>query len=229
MSMRRPAPRLRNRWILIALTGVLAAGGAGVLLLHALSGGHIREYLTWRWMIAFHVPVEPVDDFRIVVDKSERRLVVYEGDREIAAYRVAISEHGPAPRRIWEDELTPEGIFRIASMQFESRFGPRQMLLDTTAQSLADYETQYGEAGRARLAAWSASNGNLDTIWEVYDFNEANPEHPIWNDILIHGGGGGSDWTWGCIALDDADVIELFDILRRSRAGGLGVAVEIRP
>lgn len=228
MSMRRPAQRFRRNWILTALTAVLAAGGAGLLLLHNLSGGHIPEYLTWRWMVTFHVPVTPVDDYRIVVFKSEHRLVVYAGDREAGSYRVAISEHGPAPRRIWEDELTPEGSFVIASMQYESRFGPRQMLLETTGQSLADYKLQHGAAGRRRLATWNAAHGTLDTIWEVYDFNEANPEYPIWNDILIHGGGSGRDWTWGCIALDDADVIELFDILKRSRAGGLGVAVEIR-
>ena len=194
-----------------------------------LSRGHIPEYLTWRWMVTFHVPVTPVEDYRIVVVKSQRRLAVYQLDREIKTYRVALSVHGTAPRKTWEDELTPEGVFLIASMQYESRFGPRQMLLETTAQSLADYELQYGSEGRKRLEDWNKAHGLLDTIWEVYDFNGGNPGYPIWNDILIHGGGSGSDWTMGCIALNDADVVELFDILRESRAGGLGVAVEIRP
>ncbi|MBN1439720.1 MAG: L,D-transpeptidase [Anaerolineales bacterium] len=218
----------RKPWRICFTAFVAAAlllGGAG---LHLISGGHIPEYLTWRWMVTFHVAVAPVDDFRIEVDKSERRLAVFEGGREIAVYRAAISEHGMAQRTTWEDELTPEGIFLIASMQYESRYGPRQMLLETTAQSLTDYEAQYGEEGRDRVEVWSKSHGPLDTIWETYDFNQMNPEHPMWNDILIHGGGSATDWTWGCIALDDADVIELFDLLRRSRAGGLGVAVEIR-
>jgi hypothetical protein len=102
------------------------------------------------------------------------------------------------------------------------------MLLDTTKQSLNDYFAQYGDAGRGRAATWELQHGPLDTIWEVYDFNEANPEFRIWNDILIHGGGSDSDWTWGCIALDNQDVMELFDILKRSIGGGLGVAVEIQ-
>jgi hypothetical protein len=201
----------------------------GWLGLCRLSSGHIPEYLAWRWTVLVHTPIAPVEDYRIVVAKSEHRLVVYAGDREVKAFRVGISKHGPAPRKIWEDELTPEGSFVIASMQYQSRFGPRQMLLETTAQSLADYELQYGAEGRQRLAAWSEAHGTLDTIWEVYDFNKGNPGYPIWNDILIHGGGSDRDWTWGCIALDDADVIGLFDILRRSKAGGLGVVVEIRP
>ena len=215
-----------KRWGIPFLLLILLTGGLG---LYGISNGHVPEYLTWRWMVAFHVPVTPVDDFRITVVKSEHRLTVYQGGREVKAYRVGLSEHGPAARKIWEDELTPEGGFLIASMQYESRFGPRQMLLETTAQSLADYELQYGIEGQKRLREWNNAHGILDTIWEVYDFNEADSEFPIWNDILIHGGGSDRDWTWGCIALDNADVIELFDILRGSRAGGLGVVVEIRP
>jgi len=140
-----------------------------------------------------------------------------------------LSHRGLSPRNTWDDELTPEGEFLIASMQYQSMFGPRQMLLDTTSRAVSDYVEQYGEEGRIRLRDWEAEQGPLDTIWEVYDFNEANPQHRIWNDILIHGGGTHRDWTLGCIALDDEDMIELFDILHRSKMRGLGVAVEIRP
>jgi L,D-peptidoglycan transpeptidase YkuD (ErfK/YbiS/YcfS/YnhG family) len=30
-------------------------------------------------------------------------------------------------------------------------------------------------------------------------------------DIFIHGNGSQGDWTWGCVALDDPDMKELFD------------------
>jgi lipoprotein-anchoring transpeptidase ErfK/SrfK len=30
-------------------------------------------------------------------------------------------------------------------------------------------------------------------------------------EIFIHGNGSHSDWTWGCVALDDKDMRELFD------------------
>ena len=30
-------------------------------------------------------------------------------------------------------------------------------------------------------------------------------------EIFIHGNGSHSDWTWGCVALDDRDIRELFD------------------
>jgi len=196
--------------------------------LYFVSDGHIKEYLTWRWMIAFKRPVAVVTDYRILVSKSDHQLTVFHNDEIVKTFRIAISKHGADPRRVWADELTPEGSYLIASMQYESVFGPRQMLLETTKQSLDDYYVQYGDAGGQRIAAWERQHGLLDTIWEVYDFNQGNAEFPIWNDILIHGGGTASDWTWGCIALDDQDVIELFDILKRSAQGGLGVEVEIR-
>lgn len=220
---------MMRRWIKLGFLLVALAALACVALLYVESEGHMVDYLAWRWRVTFKRPIEGVDDYRVLVFKSAHRLEVYHGDALVATYPVAISYRGLAPRRIWADELTPEGEFLIASMQYQSAFGPRQMLLDTTIQSLADYVEQYGQAGRARLAAWEADHGPLDTIWEVYDFNVAHPDHPLWNDILIHGGGSDRDWSLGCIALDDADVVELFDILRRSRQRGMGVVVEIRP
>lgn len=213
--------------------GCLAAACLLVLsfwiVLYKVSDGHVVDYTIWRWMVTFKRPVQRVDDYRIVVIKSERRLNVYHHEEQIAEYPIALSRYGLAPRAVWEDSLTPEGEFLIASMQYKSIFGPRQMLLDTTEQSLRDYVAQYGQTGAARIAVWETEHGTLDTIWEVYDFNEANQTYRIWNDILIHGGGAHSDWTLGCIALDNEDVVELFDILHRSEKRGLGIAVEIRP
>ncbi len=219
----------RGRIILLSLLIAITLVAIAFIWLNKVSQGHIGDYLIWRWMVTFKQPITPVDDYRVIVTKADRMLKVYRAGELIAHYPVAISLHGTRKRQTWEDELTPEGEFRIASMQYQSIFGPRQMLLDTTAQSLIDYAAQYGEAGHSRVAAWEQQHGPLDTIWEVYDFNEANPAHPIWNDILIHGGGTNRDWTWGCIALNDDDLIALFETLQRSSQRGLGIAVEIRP
>ena len=214
-----------KRWGMCSLVLGLLIGLSGLYL---ISGGHIRDYLVWRWMVTFKRPVAAVTDYRILISKSEHQLTVFHNQEIVKTFRIAISKHGVDPRRVWADELTPEGSYLIASMQYESRFGPRQMLLDTTKQSLDDYYAQYEDAGRQRIAAWERRHGPLDTIWEVYDFNEGNLAFPIWNDILIHGGGSDRDWTWGCIALDNQDVIELFEILKQSSQGGLGIEVEIR-
>ena len=33
---------------------------------------------------------------------------------------------------------------------------------------------------------------------------------PLGGEVFIHGSGSTTDWTWGCVALDDDDIRELF-------------------
>jgi hypothetical protein len=179
-------------------------------------------------MIAFKVSIPRVNDYRIVVDKGDHQLSLYRGQEAIRTYPVAISGRGTGARHRYDDYLMPEGEFLIASMQYTSIFGPRQMLLETTPQALADYHAQYNEAEEL-VQEWETQYGPLDTIWEVYDYNAAHPGREIWHDILIHGGGSERDWTLGCIALNNDDVLELFSLLQHSQHRGIGVPVIIEP
>ncbi len=56
----------------------------------------------------------------------------------------------------------------------------------------------------------------------------ARKRTPPWDtalggEIFIHGGGTSGDWTAGCVALDNADMQELFDSVP------LGTPVRIEP
>ena len=42
-------------------------------------------------------------------------------------------------------------------------------------------------------------------------------------EIYIHGNGAGSDWTWGCVALENEDIRELFNAVTA------GTVVTIKP
>jgi len=42
-------------------------------------------------------------------------------------------------------------------------------------------------------------------------------------DIYIHGNGARSDWTWGCVALENEDIRELYDSV------AIGTVVRIQP
>jgi hypothetical protein len=211
--------------ILSVVLGLIAV--SAIVLVVTGWGWWLVDTCTWRIMVTFKIPVSPVDDYRIVVDKSDHLLSFYQGEELLRLYPVAISSRGLGARHRYDDCLTPEGEFLIASMQYSSIFGPRQMLLETSSQALADYRAQYGGDAEEWIREWELGHGPLDTIWEVYDYNEAHPSREIWHDILIHGGGSGHDWTLGCIALDDNDVLELFALLQRSRNRGIGVPVTI--
>ena len=56
----------------------------------------------------------------------------------------------------------------------------------------------------------------------------AGKQCPPWDtslggEIFIHGGGTASDWTWGCVALENDAVRELFDAVPP------GTVVSIKP
>ncbi|MFN2577459.1 MAG: L,D-transpeptidase family protein [Pyrinomonadaceae bacterium] len=55
------------------------------------------------------------------------------------------------------------------------------------------------------------NRAQYDSIMRALKTQTAPPQDtPLGGDIYIHGNGAGSDWTWGCVALENADVRELF-------------------
>ena len=133
----------------------------------------------------------------LVVDKSERLLIAYSRGRPVRAYRGL--QFGDAPsghKRFQGDERTPEGIYTIDRRNPQSRF---HLSLGISYPNRADREfaAQYGR-----------SPGG---------------------DIFIHGQPTGrpgrmrGDWTDGCIALSNAEIEELWQIVPD------GTPIEIRP
>ena len=133
----------------------------------------------------------------LVVDKSERMLVAYQNGRPIKAYHGL--QFGDAPfghKRFQGDERTPEGIYRINRRNPQSSF---HLSLGISYPNAAD---------RAFAAQYGRSAGG---------------------DIFIHGQPTGrpgrmrGDWTDGCIALTNAEIEELWQIVPN------GTPIEIRP
>ena len=55
--------------------------------------------------------------------------------------------------------------------------------------------------------------------------NKSTPPQntPLGGDIYIHGNGARSDWTWGCVALENEDIEELYRVI------DTGTLVTIKP
>lgn len=149
----------------------------------------------------------------LVIRKADRVLELWEGSRRLKTYPVALGHRGLADKRREGDHLTPEGRFRVCSRNAQSRF---HLFLGL------DYP---GEAAARRgLEEGHISKSQHDAILQSHRAGACPP----WNTSLggavgIHGGGIGSDWTWGCIALEDADIEDLWI------ACPVGTPVEIRP
>ena len=61
-------------------------------------------------------------------------------------------------------------------------------------------------------------------VMQALDSHKTPPQNTkLGGDIYIHGNGAGSDWTWGCVALENDDIRELFNSVT------VGTPVTIKP
>jgi len=176
-----------------------------------------------KWNSSAHgIPRKPLDSVgespllaapRIVVKKSERKLLLYSGDKLVRTYRVGLGL-SPLGDKVREgDRRTPEGNFYIFTKNDKSAF---YLSLGLSYPNAA--------AAERGLRDGLISKSQYDAILAALSARKAPPQNTrLGGDIYIHGNGSGSDWTWGCVALENDDIRELFNLV------GVGTPVSIRP
>jgi hypothetical protein len=199
----------RSRFLLLLALGVILALGAkplafatGVLGVFesqtpARLDAPLRE--ACRMAGVAHPPPAP----RLEVLKSKRLMRLYSGKTLVKEYPISLG-FAPAGDKLRQgDGRTPEGSFYICTRLDRSRFH-RFMGLSYPA-------VEDAERGRKDRLISSAEKASIIAAWR-------RKRQPPWGTKLggaigIHGGGTAVDWTWGCIALSDEHVAELFQVL----------------
>lgn len=138
---------------------------------------------------------------QIVVWKSERRLELYQSGGRSRSFRIGLGLN-PVDDKIREgDRCTPEGYFYITSKNGNSSFH----------RSLGLSYPNVRAAQRGRSSGL-ITREQYREILRALRRNKNPPQHtPLGGEIMIHGGGSGRDWTWGCIALENRDVDVVFN------------------
>jgi murein L,D-transpeptidase YafK len=137
---------------------------------------------------------------RIVVHKARRELLVYSGSTLLQTYRAALGGNPVPPKTRQGDRATPEGRYVICRKNPQSRF---VLSLGLSYPNAADAERG--------LAAGLITRPEHRRILESARTGACPPWNtPLGGEIFIHGSGSASDWTLGCVALDDDDIRELF-------------------
>jgi len=155
----------------------------------------------------------PLANPRIVVSKSQRRLELYSDGKLVRTYKVGLGLN-PVPDKVRQgDRATPEGEFYVFTKNDKSAF---YLSLGISYPNAA-----HAERGlRDKLITKS----QYDTIMQALEAHKTPPQNTkLGGDIYIHGNGAGSDWTWGCVALENEDIRELFN------AVAVGTPVTIKP
>lgn len=155
----------------------------------------------------------PPRSLRVEIRKAQRVLALYSGRTLLKEYTVALGGKSEGDKHREGDRRTPEGEFYVCTRLPKSRFhrfmgisypAPDDARLALTAGRITKEQARSIEAAhrRKRQPPWNT---------------------PLGGEIGIHGGGTGTDWTLGCIALANDDVDELFPLLE------LGTPVTLRP
>jgi murein L,D-transpeptidase YafK len=146
---------------------------------------------------------------KIVIKKMARRLVFSTTDGRERVYAVALGRNWAADKAIEGDHATPLGEFYVCAKN------PRSKYLRSLCISYPNAE----DAERG-LAAGLITAAEHAQIIEAIDLGKVPPQHTrLGGEIYIHGQPDGrsadaaKDWTRGCVALDDVDMWELYDLV----------------
>ncbi len=134
---------------------------------------------------------------RIEIYKENHRLEAWSGERLVKTYTVAVGFGGAGAKRVEGDRRTPEGTYRVDDRHPSTSF---HRFLRVSYPNARDREAfRRGQAS-----------------------GEIAPGVRIGGAIGIHGEKRGYvglphkwfDWTAGCIALDNAEIEELYEAVR---------------
>jgi murein L,D-transpeptidase YafK len=161
-----------------------------------------------------HSPLKlPLVSPKLVVKKAERKLFVYSAGKLVRTYRIGLGLSPVGDKVRSGDHRTPEGEYYVFTRNSKSAF---YLSLGISYPNIVHAERGLRD-GLITKAQYTA----------IVQANKAKRTPPqntrLGGTIYIHGRGAGSDWTWGCVALEDEDIRELFDAIT------VGTTVVIEP
>jgi murein L,D-transpeptidase YafK len=185
--------------IFITLSLLLLAGCVGCT---RTSGSSLTSNVKHEQAQAERKPLTlPVEKPRIVVRKADRKLEFYSDQTLLRAYQVGLGFNPEPDKKQEGDGATPEGDFYVFVKNNRSAY---YLSLGVSYPNAEDAERG--------LRDGLITKAQYNSILEATKKKTAPPQHTkLGGLIYIHGNGASRDWTWGCVALENEDMKELFD------------------
>lgn len=158
-------------------------------------------------------PLPKMEKPRVVVKKSARKLELFDDEKLIKTYKIALGFAPAGDKEKQGDGKTPEGDFYIFTRNDKSKF---YLSLGVSYPNIEDAERGL----RTKLI----TKAEYEKIVQAVKNKRMPPQNTsLGGEIYIHGGGSKSDWTAGCTALENEEIKELFDVVP------VGTEVQILP
>jgi murein L,D-transpeptidase YafK len=158
-------------------------------------------------------PLPKIESPRIVIKKSQRKLELFDGEKLIKTYKIALGFAPVGDKEKQGDGKTPEGDFYIFTKNDKSKF---YLSLGVSYPNIED-------AARG-LKAKLITKAENDKIVQAIKNNKMPLQNTkLGGEIYLHGGGVSENWTRGCVALKNEEIKEIFDAIP------VGTRVKIQP
>jgi murein L,D-transpeptidase YafK len=143
--------------------------------------------------------------YRVVIDKSEYSMTVYDADGWLATYPVVFGSKNQSDKRMEGDRLTPNGHFRITFKKPHKEWGYFLLIDYPNADSYQRFK-QRKSAGQ--IPAGAKIGGGIG-------IHGTRPHEEYAVDKFMN-------WTNGCISVKYSDIQELYELIP------IGTEVEIQ-
>ncbi|MBA3784181.1 MAG: L,D-transpeptidase [Acidobacteria bacterium] len=148
-------------------------------------------------------PLPPMENPHIVVKKKQRLLQIFDGEKLVRKYKIGLGFAPLADKQIEGDGKTPEGTFYVFTKNDRSRFF---LSLGVSYPNVED--------ARRGLKNKIITAEEYEAIVKATGKKQMPPQKTaLGGEIYIHGGGTTSDWTDGCVALQNEEMKEIFDAI----------------
>jgi len=140
----------------------------------------------------------------LVAHKSAHRMMLYDGGELQACWKIGLGFNPVGHKQVEGDGATPEGWYQTSDKPWS--IFDHAIAIHYPATRDAVQARRDGRIGRSQLEKITLASRK----------GAVPPQRtPMGGAVLIHGGGNSSDWTLGCIAMDDDDLLDLRGRLSR--------------
>ena len=137
----------------------------------------------------------------IIIYKEERELELYVDAECIGIYKIGLSSEPLGTKDREGDRRVPEGKYYVCTRNEKSRF---TFFLGISYPNISD--------ARRNLDSGAIDQRTFNRIKKAIENGKRPPwDTPLGGEIGIHGGGGSRDWTLGCIAVADEEILFIKD------------------
>ena len=154
---------------------------------------YFKSYPVWeKWMEKTIAESKQKKINSIIVDKFSRKCYVYQNGAKKYEFEVELGKNWIGDKQLKGDKATPEGMYSIVDKMKgnKTKYYKALLLNYPNAEDLASF-------------AQEKSKGTIPSSAKIGGM------------IEIHGNGGkGTDWTEGCIALQDKDMDIVYNLAK---------------